>query len=175
MRRFPGFAARVRAVVLTALTSGALAALAAGGLAAAEKQASLVGTLTGHADAVSAVTWSPDGKFLATAGFDNTVRLWSSSSLKEIRSLEGHTRLVLTAAFAPDGRRLASGGLDNSVRIWDLPAAAPERTLAGHAAAVVAAGAEARRHAGARRGGTSGDGLGPDEGQGAQGAGWVKS
>ena len=100
------------------------------------EQASLVGTLTGHTDPVYAVAWSPDGKTLATAGFDNTVRLWDSATRKEIKSFEGHTKLVLTVAYSPDGRHLVSGSLDNSVRIWDLP---------------LRAGADARRASGERR------------------------
>ena len=97
-----------------------LSSLATTGLALAQ-QATLVGTLNGHTDPVYAVAWSPDGKTLATAGFDNTVRLWDAATRKEIRTLEGHAKLVLAVAFSPDGKQILSGSLDNTARIWDLP------------------------------------------------------
>jgi WD40 repeat protein len=118
------------------------AALATVGLAAAQKESAPVATLTGHTDPVYAVTWSPSGDTLATAGFDNTVRLWDSATWKEIRTYEGHTKLVLTVAYSPDGRQLASGSLDHSVRIWDLPARRPEKTIPGLSSSVRALAAK---------------------------------
>src|SRR4051794_3835611 len=114
-----------------------LITLAMTGLALAQ-QATLIGTLNGHADPVYAVAWSPDGKTLATAGFDNTVRLWDAAMRKEIRSFEGHAKLVLAVAYSPDGKQLLSGSLDDSARIWDLPVGGPTRSLAGHGANVAA-------------------------------------
>ena len=130
MRRIPRVLARVLAVVLTALATA--------GLAVAQKQASLVGTLTGHTDPVYAVAWSPDGKTLATAGFRQHGPALGFRHPEGNQDFEGHTKLVLTVAYSPDGRHLASGSLDNSVRIWDLPATGPARTLTGQAASVVA-------------------------------------
>src|SRR3954463_14125517 len=112
-------------------------ALATTGLAAAQ-QSTLVGTLSGHTDPVYAVAWSPDGKTLATAGFDNTVRLWDAATRKEIRTFEGHAKLVLAVAYSPDGKQLVSGSLDNSAKIWELPASGPGKSLAGHPANVAA-------------------------------------
>src|SRR5262249_52063419 len=119
-----------------ALITG-LVALATAAMALAQ-QATVLGTLDGHTDPVYAVVWSPDGKTLATAGFDNTVRLWDAATRKEIRKYDGHSKLVLAVAIAPDSRRILSGSLDNTAKIWDEPASAPLRTLAGHPAAVEA-------------------------------------
>src|SRR5262249_44886796 len=110
-------------------------AVCLGGLAtvslALAQQAAVVGTLEGHTDPVYSVAWSPDGQTLATAGFDNTVRLWDAATRKEIRKFEGHSKLVLAIAIAPKGQRILSGSLDNTAKIWDYPATEPLKTLAG--------------------------------------------
>src|SRR5215468_3286282 len=111
-----------------------LVAMATTGLAVAQ-QATVVGTLDGHTDPVYAVAWSPDGKTLATAGFDNTVRLWDAATRKEIRKYEGHSKLVLAVAIAPDSKRILSGSLDNTAKLWDEPASAPLKTLTNPPAA----------------------------------------
>ena len=66
-----------------------LTTVMAGLTSAQQKQATLLGTLNGHTDPVYAVAWSPDGKAIATAGFDNTVRLWDAATWKETRSSRG--------------------------------------------------------------------------------------
>src|SRR5271157_50442 len=103
------------------LLAAVLSATVLASVTFAQQQAKLLGTLNGHTDPVYAVAWSPDGKIIATAGFDNTVRLWEAASRKEIKSLEGHTKIVLAVAFSPGGRQLASASLDNTAKIWDLP------------------------------------------------------
>src|SRR5207248_1577856 len=90
-------------------------------------------TLYGHADAVYAVTVSPDGRRAATGSFDKTVKLWDLSTGKELRTLagpSGHQGLVLSVAFAPDGNRLASGGVDNAAKLWDPATGTVTATLA---------------------------------------------
>src|SRR5271156_5632421 len=111
--------------------AASLVALVTAGVAFAQ-QATTVGTLDGHTDPVYSVTWSPDGKTLATAGFDNTVRLWDAATRKELKKYEGHTKLVLAVAIAPDGKEILSGSLDNTAKIWDYPTTGPTKTFAGH-------------------------------------------
>ena len=125
MKRYP----RGLAAVLMALVTA--------GVAVAQ-QATIVGTLDGHTDPVYAIAWSPDGKTLATAGFDNTVRLWDAATRKEIKKYEGHTKLVLAVAIAPDGKHILSGSQDNTAKIWDVPTSGPVKTFAGHPAALEA-------------------------------------
>ena len=75
---------------------------------------------------------------LATAGFDNTVRLWDAATRKEIKKFEGHTKLVLAVAIAPDGKHVLSGSQDNTAKIWDVPTSGPVKTFAGLPAALEA-------------------------------------
>jgi len=73
----------------------------------------------GHTAPVVALAVSPDGKLLASASWDRTVRLWTLDGGAP-RVLEGHQQNVNGVAFAPDGRRLVSAGYDGTVRIWPI-------------------------------------------------------
>ena len=70
---------------------------------------------------LSSIAVSPDGRLVATAGNDSTVRLWNSETGQETRALRGHTsRSILTVAFSPDGRWVASGSRDRTARMWNV-------------------------------------------------------
>ncbi len=62
---------------------------------------------------------SPDGRTLASAGYDNKIRLWNTSTLNEVGVLEGHEGNVYGVRFEPDGNHLISTSHDRTMRRWD--------------------------------------------------------
>ncbi len=76
--------------------------------------------LRGHTEEVMDVAYSPDGKYIASASQDHTVRLWDVKTGECLQVFEGHDDIVSCVIFSPDGEQVISGSYDSTIRIWDV-------------------------------------------------------
>lgn len=98
--------------------------------------------LQGHQSSVWSVVWRPvshdvhqaiSKSILASASFDQTVRVWNSATGQCLKILQGHSNLVWSVAWSRDGNTLASGSDDQTVKLWDWQSGECLKTLQGYA------------------------------------------
>jgi WD40 repeat protein len=87
-----------------------------------------VGTLVGT-DRTKCVTFSSNGKWIASGDILGNVTIWDVRSGRIIHQLRGHSDAVFRLAFSPDGRTLATASWDNTVKLWDPVSGRETRTL----------------------------------------------
>ncbi len=123
VRTLSGLPAKVNAVHFTA---GDRQVILAGGITGLHGVAqlrdattgALVREFAGHSDVLYDAEISPDGKTLATAGYDRVIRLWQVEDGKPLRSIDVHKGAVFALAWHPDGKVLASASADETVKLW---------------------------------------------------------
>ncbi|BAZ16845.1 WD-40 repeat-containing protein [Calothrix sp. NIES-4071] len=78
-----------------------------------------INRLEGHTDVLWGVTYSPDGKLIASGGTDRMIKIWRPDGTL-LQTLNGHELAVTSIAFSPDGKTLASASLDKKVLLWRM-------------------------------------------------------
>lgn len=86
----------------------------------------------GHSGSITDVSFSPNGKFIATASTDRTVKLWSTLTKKELITFSGHTDIVNALGFSPDNKYLATASEDSTAKLWSLTNGTFVTTFKGH-------------------------------------------
>ncbi|CAI2347312.1 unnamed protein product [Caenorhabditis sp. 36 PRJEB53466] len=91
-----------------------------------------VSRMTGHMQLVNQVVFSPDTRYIASASFDKSVKLWCGRTGKYIASLRGHVGPVYQVAWSADSRLLVSGSSDSTLKVFELKTRALYYDLPGH-------------------------------------------
>jgi len=94
--------------------------------------------LTGHQKIVNHCAFSPDGRYISSASFDKSIRLWDGRTGKYICALRGHVGDVYMAVWSADSRMLCTASKDSTVKVWDVYARKLHEDLPGHADEVYA-------------------------------------
>ncbi len=93
---------------------------------------------TGHAQKSEAISFSPNGRYVATGSIDRSIKIWEAATGHELRALNGSNTVIKALAFSPNGQLLAASGADGKLRLWDVTTGEEKAVLPGHTKAVSA-------------------------------------
>ncbi|WP_413173651.1 eIF2A-related protein [Anabaena azotica] len=85
-----------------------------------------------HKNIINAVNISPDGKILATASADKSIKLWNSQNYQLIKTITGHQDQVTSISFSPNNQMLVSGSADKIIKLWRLADGKLIKIFTGH-------------------------------------------
>jgi len=97
-----------------------------------------VARLTGHQQLINDVKFSPDMRYIASASFDKSIRLWNGLTGKFVATLRGHVQRVYQLAWSADSRLLASASADSTCKVWSISNKKLMCDLPGHSDEVYA-------------------------------------
>ncbi|KAF7393335.1 hypothetical protein HZH66_009168 [Vespula vulgaris] len=103
-----------------------------------EKEKKPIARMTGHQQLINDVKFSPDGRIIASASFDKSIKLWDSNTGNYIASLRGHVQAVYSITWSADSRLLLSGSADSTLKVWSMKTKKLYEDLPGHADEVYA-------------------------------------
>jgi WD40 repeat protein len=89
-------------------------------------------TFTGHINSIHALSFSPDGKYLASGSADQTITIWDLESFNQTKKLTGHQGIIESVLFTHQGNQIISASWDYKIKIWDVTTGENLRDLTGH-------------------------------------------
>ncbi len=96
----------------------------------------LLGILRGHTKEIFGIDFSPDGKEIATASEDKTIKIWDLNTKTNTSTISGHNKSVLSVKFSPDGKNIFSCSDDSLIRLWNKDSEKLIKTFKGHTGGV---------------------------------------
>ena len=89
-------------------------------------------TQLGHSGSIDSVSYSPDGRYIASGSADASIKLWDAASGRLIRTFIGHSGNITAITFSPNGKYLASASWDRTIKMWDVASDKEITTFTGH-------------------------------------------